>query len=196
MKNFKNFSYDSIAKVYQQTFLSENKANEPFVIDSNTTLETLEKEFAFTKADDYFIKRKFLKINNPIDEKVQLALVRKDPNLILYIDKPTEKVQLAAVRRDGHTLEYILKKQKPSEKVIIAAIKQNGSVIKYIKNPSEKLQFVAIEEDHASIHYIDKPTENVQLAVINKSPHAIKWIKNPSRQARELSAMLISKIRR
>jgi hypothetical protein len=90
---------------------------------------------------------------------VQLAFVRKDPRMIVFIDNPEEGLKLEAVTIKPESIKYI---PNPTEEVQIRAVVKNGILIKHIENPSENVQLTAIEKDINSFFLIDNPTEKVK----------------------------------
>lgn len=118
-------------------------------------------------------------VENP-SEKMQLAAVRQNPDLVSVLDNPTEEVQLAAVRQKA---DCLLQLREPTEKVCLAAIAENPEMIRYIHEPTEKAQMLAVGRNSSLIGHIKNPTEKVQLMAVHDSPANILRIKNPSRQA-------------
>lgn len=140
-------------------------------------------------------------VENP-SEKMQLAAVRQNPDLVSVLDNPTEEVQLAAVRQKA---DCLLQLREPTEKVCLAAIAENpelirfisepaekvqlsvlngdASLIRLVRTPTEKAQMLAVGRNSSLIGHIKNPTEKVQLMAVHDSPANILRIKNPSRQA-------------
>ena len=82
------------------------------------------------------------RIMNYIPEAFQIKYVKQKPDLLLYMEEPSENVQLAAVEQDGYAICFVNDK-KPTERVMLVAVKQNPGAIQYISNPSEQVQIIA-----------------------------------------------------
>jgi hypothetical protein len=117
-------------------------------------------------------------IDNP-SELVQLEAVKQEGNAIRYIDNPTEQVKEAAVKGDGNAIRYI---DNPSEQLQLEAVKQNGEIINDIKNPSEQVKLVAVKQTWTAIKHIDNPSEQLKLEAVKQSGFAIRFIDNPSEE--------------
>lgn len=140
-------------------------------------------------------------VENP-SEKMQLAAVRQNPDLVSVLDNPTEEVQLAAVRQKA---DCLLQLREPTEKVCLAAIAENPEMIRYIHEPTEKMQLLvvrrnpemitllenpceraqllAVMADSGLITAIGSPSANTQLSVVRKDPHLIREISVPDWKA-------------
>lgn len=90
---------------------------------------------------------------------VRLALVRKNPRMIAFIDDPEEGLQFEVVIFNPLSIKYI---PEPTEEVKRVAVTKNGDVIKHIVNPSEEVQLLAIENDINAFALINNPTEKVK----------------------------------
>jgi hypothetical protein len=97
---------------------------------------------------------------------VQLAAVKKDPDVFGAIKNPSEAAQLAAVEQDGMILSSI---DNPSEAVQMAAVTTDWQAIQYIRNPSEAVQMAAgIQKDPYVIRDVKNPSEQVQIMAVSK----------------------------
>ena len=117
-------------------------------------------------------------IENPTEE-MKLIAVKEDGNAIQYIDNPTEEMQLIAVRDRYYYFRHI---KNPSEQVQLEAVKQHGGNLYYIKNPSEQVQLEAVKQCGPAIKFIDNPSEELQLIAVKQNAEAIKYIDNPTEE--------------
>jgi hypothetical protein len=73
-------------------------------------------------------------------ESEKMLDVKKNADLIKYIDNPSEAVQLEAIQNDAHSIQFI---ENPSEVVQLKSVQLDQSAIKYIKNPAKSvLEFI------------------------------------------------------
>lgn len=72
---------------------------------------------------------------NECKQEDKLFAVKKNPELIKYIEKPNQEVQLEAVSQDAKLIRYI---ERPNKEVQIKALEQDASVIEFIKKPSKE----------------------------------------------------------
>jgi hypothetical protein len=114
-------------------------------------------------------------IENPSEEQ-QLQAVNKNGKAIQHIKNPSKKVRLSAIRNDYNAILYI---NDRTEEEQLEAVKQNGLMLIYIKNPSEQVQLTAIKQNYKAIEDIKNPSEQVQLAAVKQNKDAIKLIKRP-----------------
>lgn len=86
-----------------------------------------------------------------IPEETLLNVVEEEPNMIAFIDNPSEAVQLQAVRRRGLSIQFL---NNPSEEVQIEAIKETFMAIAKINNPTEKAKEKAVRESRYALSLI------------------------------------------
>jgi hypothetical protein len=131
-----------------QLFAIKNSYNP--INDFTNRYEDSEGNFGSLEIDKWFDLNSYV---------VRLALVRKNPRMIAFIDDPEEGLQLESVILQPESIKYI---PEPTEKVKRVAVTKNGDVIKHIVNPSEEVQLLAIENDIDAFFLIDNPTEKVK----------------------------------
>lgn len=133
----------------------------------------------------------------------QIFTINKYPDLIRYIDNPSDELQILAVDKDEKSLRYI---ENPCNDAIkIAAryynhldshkyyddyiaylkiiVRQNPFHIKYMKNPPETIQKIATQINSSTIKFINNPCVEAQKIVISDDIHFISDIHNPSEKA-------------
>lgn len=142
----------------------------------------------------------FTSIKDP-SERVKLAALKEDGDLIRHIKNPTKEMCLTAVETSPNALIYM---NYPDEDIVIAALVVDGRAISLVNNPSEEMMYVAIFSDPMAIKYIKNPPTELILIALEKSgkvidyldfktdeyidlafktyPAAIKHIKNPSEE--------------
>jgi hypothetical protein len=121
---------------------------------------------------------------NTKPEVDQITAVKRDCDVIKYIDNPSEKVQLAAVSHYAGSLHAIHDKGiRPSDDVLIAAINQSADifrfVVKYFSPISEVVQLVGVAANSWNIGEIADPGEVVQMTAVKQHYMAILNIKKP-----------------
>ena len=130
-------------------------------------------------------------IHVPIDslsDKVKLALINNNPEVIHEFSNPSDVLKLEALKRDGSLLEYI---PNPTEEMKLAAVKQFGFAIRHIVNPSLEVQLAAVQEDGRVIQLINDPSPQIQLESLQKHwPESFHNIKNPCMAAKKLAISL------
>lgn len=111
------------------------------------------------------------------DENIIWEVLKRNYELIQYVDYPTEAMQLYAVRKDGNCIRDF---ENPSMDVKIAAIKNNGYALNWIENPEPELLFLAVKTNIDVFKTIEYPSEELQLFAVSKQGMQLEYIKNPS----------------
>ena len=126
---------------------------------------------------------------NIVDEKRQLAAVKRDGWRIQEIQAPSPAVQLAAVQQEGQAICYI---KDTSPEVQLAAVQQNARALQHIRKPSPKVQMAAVREWSYAIQYIPKPSPEVQMAAVRRHGYAIEYISDPSPEVQMAAVQQVS----
>lgn len=122
---------------------------------------------------------------------MQLMAVRKKPELIQYIENPSDIVQYTAIEvSNGDVIKYI---NNLSIDVILSYIFENPWIYNSLEQKfkdNEILQLVLVNSDPRYIEDIYKPSELVQATAIKIKPSVIHRIHNPSNEIINLAISL------
>ena len=113
-------------------------------------------------------------------ESLCMVAVTAEPAAIRFIDDPSENTQFIAVVNSGHAIEFI---KDPSEEICSAAIQQTPAAIAHIASPSREMQKLAVTRDPLSISLISSPALSTQLTAIKKDWNALREIEYPASAA-------------
>lgn len=98
-----------------------------------------------------------------------------------------ENADMELVKKDGNLIRYV---DKPSERVMGIAVTENPAAIRHIKNPTEGIRIYACNADGNLIRYLspEQMTIKIQASAVTSAPDSIKYIPMPSETIKE-SAM-------
>lgn len=103
------------------------------------------------------------KIFDEDNEELKLEIISQFPEEIVNLSKPSMKIQKAAIKLDPNLIRFI---NDPTDEIIEFAVNCDGCIIQYFKNPSKTLRRMAIEQNPFSIRYIKDLSESeIKLAV-------------------------------
>jgi len=113
-------------------------------------------------------------------EKICLAAVKKDGELLRFIKNQTEEVCLKAIRKcgiHGGVLQYV---NNQTENIIMEALEEDPSSLRYVREMKPKYQKHALAGDPFVFHLIENPSLDLCFEVISTNPNVISTIKNPT----------------
>lgn len=121
---------------------------------------------------EYFLE----KIRNP-SEKVLMAAVDIDPDVIQYIRKPTDKMWMAAIKSDPSVIQSA-KKQTPAMQML--AYRVDPESLRFMEKPAPELMKLAVEQGHSKYlaHVMEITDAKTQLDAIKANPRTAYQIKN------------------
>ena len=117
--------------------------------------------------DNYKIEDGMIFNLDNLSEEKLASIIMLNPSAVLKLSNPSDNLQVMAVKRKP---DIIFMLNKPSIKVWRAAISENPSYIKYLDNQIQELQLLAISVSPNTIEFIKKPTKVVQRYVIKHYP--------------------------
>lgn len=143
-------------------------------------------------------------MKNPSTKELEDA-VKKDPNQIAFIARPTEEMVVTVLKNHPNLVSKIsglaftpelqrkLLKEAPSQihRLIVnipnalpefqeRSIQLDPMSIQYIKNPSRELQMKAIEGNAQALQHIDNVDEQLQWDAVERNPESLRYIKKPN----------------
>lgn len=101
------------------------------------------------------------------EDFIRRALL-KSPDLILWLENPSEEMKELIVNDDPYNIIHI---GSPSEKLQLLAVKLNPFSIQYIKNPTENVKLVAVKLSYKVIFYIKDPSEELYQEALKLNPN-------------------------
>lgn len=103
-------------------------------------------------------------------EDDQIEYIKENgPNVIRYINVPSERVQLEIVTVNPSNIQLI---NNPTKVVQLCAVRKNPYVIMNIYNQYEEVQFIAVKENADLLKYCISPNKRVQAEVLK---HNVCW---------------------
>jgi hypothetical protein len=105
-----------------------------------------------------------------------LLNVKKNGELLKYIEEQTLEICLEAVKQDGMSLIYV-KKQTPE--ICLAAVKQYAYALEFVKIQTPEICLAAVRQNGMTIRYVKEQTEEICLAAVKQSGWALEHIKDP-----------------
>jgi hypothetical protein len=116
------------------------------------------------------------------DDESIMDIVKIQPAVITYIDKPSRAIQLLMAKIGKFSLIG-----NPLPEVRLNAIERNHGNLKFIKNPTNEEIELAMSKSVDVIEHIEFPTEKIQVAAVKEKPSLIKKIKNPCHKAQKMA---------
>ena len=86
-----------------------------------------------------------------------------------FIGKKNPKYELENISKTKIIPELLKFIDNPSEELQLDVINENPRYIRYIKNSTEKIQLMVAEKDPLSILGVNNPTEKVQLTMVENN---------------------------
>jgi ubiquinone biosynthesis UbiH/UbiF/VisC/COQ6 family hydroxylase len=117
-------------------------------------------------------------------EKMQLLVVRRNPEMITLLENPCERAQLLAVMADSGLITAI---GSPSANTQLSVVRKDPHLIREISVPDWKAQLYAVGQDPELIRFISEPAEKVQLSVLNGDASLIRLVRTPTEKAQMLA---------
>lgn len=93
-------------------------------------------------------------------EKIILDKFEEDPDLIRYIENPSDSMVMKALNENISNLRYIT---NPPENLCIDIIQKNGMALQYVEHQTNKMCFAAIKQNAKSFCFIRNPTEQMYI---------------------------------
>ena len=105
----------------------------------------------------------FVRKGKDYSEEEQIKIVSFDPYKIEHIKNPSEKVQLAAIKKSPNVVGII---KNLTDKMAQVAVSIDAGAIVYLDNPSRKLMEIAVKKNPIVIRHLnDPPIDLVQYAI-------------------------------
>lgn len=149
-------------------------------------------------------------LENP-DLRVQMDIVKRNPEAIEFIENPADEVQEYVVKIDKKyaaliknpcqgVQELIIESNpsrikdidNPAENLVVKALSCNGLLLQYIKQPTEAAIRAALEQNGYAIRFVPPAlqTQAVQTMAIRTSPKVVSLLRNPSEESKLLAVSL------
>jgi hypothetical protein len=113
-------------------------------------------------------------MDNPTEEQVSQAIIKKDPRSVLDIDNPSEKLIISAINAPGHFAYTILsglikKGLKINDEIMKLALTQDSRCLSLIENPDQDSVDAAVKGDITIISLLPKLSEEYVVNAINRT---------------------------
>lgn len=119
------------------------------------------------------------------DPELQMIIVRDDPTAINFIDNPTPEVQMYIVEQDPKLISNIV---NPDESVQMYVVRKDPELVAVIKNPTKYVQRFVVQQNPELIKDIKNPDSHTQTLAVQQDPLVVNYIKNPSKNMIDLVA--------
>ncbi|CEJ07577.1 Hypothetical protein DEACI_2043, partial [Acididesulfobacillus acetoxydans] len=108
-----------------------------------------------------------LSLNEMSEDKI-IYHVKRNPNFVFYLYKPTARVLLAVFQRDKGFNKYFHQSideiiSNLPEKELFKVLSQEPELIKYLNNPTEQYLIEAVKRNPRVIRYLDCPEKLSKL---------------------------------
>jgi len=129
-------------------------------------------------------------IENPSNQVI-VAAISKQPNIFSEIDNPTEDMCIAYVSKNGIKIKDV-PKELQTDNVCYFAVDDTPWAIQHIENQTEDLCVHAVTKNSKVLQHCKVRTEKVLSAVLNKDGYAIKEFK-PEEITAQLAEIAVDK---
>jgi hypothetical protein len=132
----------------------------------------------FMDVNDITLKMDVIKdIFSIWSEFQELLDVRKNGELLKYIDNQTEEICLEAVKKNGWALRYV-KKQTPE--ICLAAVKENGWALQYVKEQTSEICLAAVKKAGTALEHVKEQTPEICSAALKEDNSAFFYVQKPT----------------
>lgn len=123
----------------------------------------------------------------PFDEKKIENYISLYPDLLQFIDHPSEDLIIAAVRVDHNAILHV---DELSEKAQMIAVNASSYAIQGIRNPADKVLLTAIHKCPEVFEFVDNPSDTVKMAAVKLKPDNLQYIEEPYKEIIEVAMHL------
>ena len=141
-----------------------------------TTMKELGYPFDEKKIENYIsLYPDLLQFIDHPSEGLIIAAVRVDPNAILHVDELSEKAQMIAVNASSYAIQGI---RNPADKVLLTAIHKCPEVFEFVDNPSDTVKMAAVKLKPDNLQYIEEPYKEIIEVAMHLEPDVYKHCDN------------------
>lgn len=123
----------------------------------------------------------------PFDEQKIENYISLYPDLLQFVEKPSEDLIIAAVRVDFNAILHV---DEIPEKAQMIAVNASSYAIQGIRNPTDKVLLRAIQKCPEVFELVDKPSDTVKMAAVKLKPDNLQFIEKPSKEIIEVAMHL------